>query len=196
MDVIIDADFINMLTSVNSDPNLFMTIMDDLNVNPCVHTYVANEELFTNSTFKKLLSNKAIAEIKYEDFLQDEFSKTVYVAEFLKLYQAINGPENIPIDVFNDRRAKSNMGEIHSVLLAKEKNITVFLSNDKGAKALADSYINTSRYSLDVKNIPTILKEIALNRNKKTKWKSAKHLLKDLNRPEEEIEEIRSLWHS
>lgn len=196
MDVIIDADFINMLTSVSSDPDLLVTMVGDLNVNPCVHTYVANEELFSNTKFKELLSNKVITEIKYEDFLKDELSKMLYESEFIKLYKAVNGPVNIPIDVFKDRRAKCNMGEIHSVLLAKAQNIAVFLSNDKGARAIANNYINTSIYTLDVKNIPIVLKEIATKQNKKTKWKSAKRLLKDLNVSENEIEEISSLWHS
>lgn len=193
MEVIIDADFINAITSINNDPGLFVTIINDLDVKPYVHTYVANQELFSNNIFKDLLSDGSITEIKYEDFLPDEL-KDVYASEFLKLYKAVNGPENLPINVFHDRRAQRNMGEIHSILLAKEKNITVFLSNDRGAKALAVSYINNSLYKLDVKNIPTIIEEIAKNPNKKTKWRSAKQLLKNLRISSQEIGRIKLLW--
>lgn len=59
--------------------------------------------------------------------------------------------------------AKRNMGEIHSLILAHYLGIPVFMSNDSGAKQLAQSRINSSTSHIAVKNVCEVFYEIKRN---------------------------------
>lgn len=58
--------------------------------------------------------------------------------------------EAIPakFDEIIKHRAKKNMGEIRSLVLAHYLGISIFMSNDTGAKQLARSRIDSSVYHI------------------------------------------------
>lgn len=197
MDVLVDTDFFTNLTNIEKDPDLFLNVMDDLEATPHVHQYVADNELFENKVFKKYKEQNIIKVITYSEFLNmdDEVDKEYYRLEFERLYKSINGSDSLPEDIFSFRKAKSNIGEIHSTILAQNINITIFFSNDNGAREMIKTHINTSSYTLSVKNIKMVFTEVAMKKEKKTKWNSAKIALKQVNISQDEIEKISKLWH-
>lgn len=88
--------------------------------------------------------------------------------------------EAIPakFDEIIKHRAKKNMGEIRSLVLAHYLGIPVFMSNDRGAKQLAQSKINSSTCYITVKNVCEVFCEIKRNDSVELDKKAVRSILK------------------
>lgn len=196
-EVIIDADFF-ISTTLLDEGEFFFSIMDEFEVSPIMHQYVAEVELEENQLAQKLISEGKIRKVTYAEFLPTDFEKTIYSNDVWELYEVENEselPQERYRDIYNPefRMRKHHLGEIMSELMARELRLPLFMSNDKGAKRLAKRHINNSRYKLEVRNLFDILKEIGQRENKLV-WKTIK---RNLNQTyfKDKKKELFPLWN-
>lgn len=157
--VLLDADFCNIILKNPNNITYFKSIFEILNINPAIHTYVFNNELFNNTYIKSLVTDGFISIIEYNNFLYNDFDKQTYKITFENFCEYMNNQKLKDFNIFKDHRAKHNLGEIHSLITAQYLSIPLFMSNDKGAKELAKSKINTNNFKIDVKNIKEVIEK-------------------------------------
>lgn len=155
--VLVDSDFFNMIApckNIAKEKEFVKSVFDSLNKTPCIHPFVAKAELFDNEVVKQLIGEGYITVIDYDSVLTAEWIKQQYIDDFVTYYDYMNS-EKIPssFSEINRHHAKKNMGEIHTLIFAHYLEIPLFMSNDNGAKKLAETKINTQRFSIDVKNV-------------------------------------------
>ncbi len=180
--VVVDSDFCNVLApgiNLLEEKNFIRDIFDSLQKKPLVHTFVFNQELLTNQVIKELVTEDYIEVIEYTAFLPAEIFKIQYTETFADFYNFMNG-ETITktFTEITKHRAKKNMGEIHSLILAQYMNIPIFMSNDTGAKILAKSKVNTQSFSVIVKNVGEVFLDIKLQGISKINKKAVRSILK------------------
>lgn len=180
--VLVDSDFCNMIAPGNTIPKekaFVKSIFDSLGKAPIIHTFVYNEELLTNSAIKELVEESYIEIIEYDAFLTEDWYKTQYIDDFVDYYDYMNS-EAIPakFDEIIKHRAKKNMGEIHSLILAHYLEIPIFMSNDRGAKQLAQSKIDSSASQIAVKNVCEVFCDIKRNGSIELDKKTVRSILK------------------
>ena len=183
--VVIDSDFCNMLTPGNNfykEKVFFKSIFNSLGKKPVIHTFVYKQELLTNTVIKELVNEKFIEIIEYKDFLVEDWYKKQYTDDFVDFYDYMNS-EKIAADFeqIKTHHAKKNMGEIHSLILAHYLAIPIFMSNDNGAKQLAQTKINSSAFTICVKNICDVFCDIKNNGSIKIDSKAVRSILKQRN---------------
>lgn len=191
---ILDADFINHICTVNNE-HFFTDFMTSLNIKPAVAWYVAREELLSCQKAHELINNGELTIIKPEDFLEEEDQRELFCINVRRIANEVNEaqlPENVDIFDDNFHFSGKNLGEIISEMIAKEMNISLFASNDWGAKRYAQIYINSSLYKLNVYNMAELLNIIG-NSDNKLEWKDIKYLLSD-DRWAKDKEKLRKLW--
>lgn len=96
--------------------------------------------------------------------MTEDWYKTQYIDDFVDYYDYMNS-EAIPAEFgeITMHHAKRNMGEIHSLIFAHYLGIPVFMSNDSGAKQLAQLRIDSSVCHIDVKNVCEVFCDIKRN---------------------------------
>lgn len=115
--------------------------------------------MLSNIYIKSLVTNGFISIIEYKNFLYDDFDKQFYKTTFENFYEYMNNKKLKNFDIFKDHKAKHNLDEIHSLITAQYLNIPLFMSNDKGAKELAVSKINTNSFKIDVQNVKEVIEK-------------------------------------
>lgn len=194
---IIDNDFLSycMRSHQNIDgKELFLNICRELNMEPVVHTYVYEQEMFSLKESRELVSEGKMRVIDYPDFLKNEFERTMYERNFEDLYHQMNGEQIVykNCDVFSYRGGQENLGEIHSILLAMFCRYNVFLSNDGGAKEIAWSNMKSK---VHVYNIIDVFERIAQKENRQYITKADfVALTKGDKGRKKEINRIKELW--
>lgn len=183
--VVVDSDFCNMLVNgenIEKGKDFIRSIFDSLQKKPALHSFVFHQELFINEAIKDLVAEKYIEIIDYNDFLTEEIFKMQYIETFVELFYFMNG-EIIPnkFESITKHRAKKNMGEIHSLLLAQYMNIPIFMSNDKGAKNLAKNKINTQSFAITVKDVCDVFIDIKKSGIKQIDTQIVRSILKKRN---------------
>jgi len=180
--VVIDSDFCNMIApgkDINKEKIFFRSIFDSLQKKPIIHVFVFKQELLTNTAIKELEYENYIEVVDYKSFLPSDIFKTQYIETFADFYFFMNGESiNNSFPDIITHRAKKNMGEIHSLILAHYMNIPIFMSNDNGAKNLAKSKINTQAFSIIVKNVCEVFCDIKLQGNSQIDKKVVRAILK------------------
>lgn len=141
---VIDADFYIKMTEYACDHgNLFLQVMNDLGVQPVMHEYVINVELKDDIYIKKLKEDGCIEVRDYADYLGPGKSKDDYEDYFLTAYEQMNRwdfPEGE--DIYTYHCEDESLGEIRSIYMARELGYEYFMSDDGGARRLAESFIN------------------------------------------------------
>jgi len=186
--VVVDTDFCKMITEKNgrpSDSKLFKSIFTTLNLQPVLHQFVYEKELFDNPVIGSLVNSGFIEVINYDnvDFIPEEWMKDHYRGIFSEFYKFMNGCDfPVECDVFTFRKAHSNLGEIHSLILAQFMNIPVFMSDDNGAKKLAEQKMDTKSFLVKVENLCDVFCKIKrLGKSNNLDKKVVKALLKSRN---------------
>lgn len=157
--VLLDADFCNIILQNDKNISFFKSIFEILNINPAIHIYVFDNELFHNNSIKTLVSENYIKILNYSDFLIDDVDTVSYQQYFHDYYFFMNSEKLGNLDIFTYRKSGYNLGEIHSLITAQICKIPVFMSNDKGAKELAYNRINSTAFQIIVKNIEEVFNE-------------------------------------
>lgn len=140
------------------------SIFESLKQRPVLHPFVYHEELLTNVTIKKLVNEGFIEVLRYDTFITDDSFKRQYIDTFADFYFFMNNePIERTFNAITKHRAKRNMGEIHSLIMAQYLSIPLFMSNDGGAKNLASSRINTQAQVVVVKNVLEVFTDVKIN---------------------------------
>lgn len=162
-EILLDSDFCNMFSDLNTQDTkidvdeLYRKIINQIGKKPCIHKYIVESELLSNNYIKEKIKNHEIRVIDYNEIIKDDDDKLYYKTLFHEYYKflyetdCLKNKINPKItekefsgDVFTSRKAGVNLGEIHSLITSFFLGIPIFLSNDNGAKELADKKINTS----------------------------------------------------
>lgn len=180
--VLVDSDFFTMIApckNIAKEKEFVKSVFDSLNKKPCIHPFVAKEELFNNEVVKLLIDEGYITVIDYNSVFTEEWIKQQYIDDFVTYYNYMNS-EKIPssFSEITRHRAKKNMGEIHSLIFAHYLEIPLFMSNDKGAKKLAETKINSQHFSIDAKNVCDVFCMIKTTGNIKLDTKVVRSILK------------------
>jgi len=146
--VLLDSDFCNMLTEINSEKIDSRKLLEDLisilGKVPYIHEYLVNEELFNNTIIQDFLKEGKIKVLKYSEITQNGKYKQLYEDTFEEFFYTMNDEDFSQIksktDCFSFRKQGCNLGEIHSLIAARFLSIPLFYSNDTGARALAKKY--------------------------------------------------------
>lgn len=191
--VAIDTDFFIKITEKSKDGDLFVKLMNELNVRPVMHEYVYYEELCGYSIAENLVNKKFIEIVKYEDFLADG-TREWYENAFREAYKYFNY-NKFQGDVYTDKKKGRNLGEIRTALMAVYMGIKVFMSDDCGAKEYVKERVNSRRHPLEVQNIYDVLMIIAGKENRKVSWSEIKGCAKRVVKDRKRYEEIKAQWH-
>lgn len=192
--VVLDTDFLNILLTSEKQMtkseeeetiDFFKSIFEILNLKPVIHEYLYAQELIANPLAKRLVDEKYIELIKKQDFLKTHSAEKLYMTQVRSFYKIMKGGKNeLRIDDYDGlilhHETKSNLGEILSILMAKELKLHCFFSNDKGAKNLVQNKINTSNFSINVYNVLDVFEEIDNKHDKKLHSKKRKAIQKKL----------------
>lgn len=184
--VVLDSDFCQILLSKNNKEKaklFFKNVFVCLDLHPCLHEYVYNEELFNIDSVRDLVNENFIQVISIKDLTSSIDDRKLYVILFKDYYKYMNEQEWIDKDdVFSKRYARKNMGEIHSLILALYLKIPCFFSNDKGAKTLAKNKINSQGFEIEVKNVEQVFHDINSIDNNKVELKERNRILKSIKK--------------
>lgn len=197
-EVVLDCDFLSSLLE-NTSIDFFKQVMDELDVSPVVHSYVADEELEYCSEAQDLIKEGYIRKIEYSEYLHSDLQREQYNQAVWYIMDIINDDKLPPQkyqNVFREGFSYKNhsIGEVLSELMAKELGLELFASNDFGAKSIANRHINCTYYVLKVRNLAEIFYEIG-HRENGLKWKDIKAALRDEhNRWKRDRDKLRSLW--
>lgn len=99
---------------------LFLHIMDDLNVRPVMHEFVAETELSQNQYLEQLLREHRLVVVRYEDYLQNHADQEEYREYFLEAFERLNRydfPKNE--DIYRYKEKQESLGEIRSLYMAE-----------------------------------------------------------------------------
>lgn len=194
--VVMDSDFIQGIFG-NGSEELFKQLMDELGVIPVVHPYVANVELQYCKEAQKLIDDGYIKVIEYDEFLVSDVDKMMYNVQVWDILDEISEKELPPEkyrDVFREdfRLTEYSIGEVMSELMARSMKLSLFASNDYGAKTVANIHINSTCYILEVKNIAEVL-ETVIDKGTDIPWNQIKYLLRE-NRWSKDKEKLREKY--
>ncbi len=117
---VIDADFFRNATEYDKSTELFLHIMDDLNVQPVMHEFVAETELSQNQYLEQLLREHRLVVVRYEDYLQNHADQEEYREYFLEAFERLNRydfPKNE--DIYRYKGKQESLGEIRSLYMAE-----------------------------------------------------------------------------
>lgn len=189
--VVIDADFFNKITEDRPDGELFKALMDDLSLEPLMHKYVYEKELFANTTAQMLVNAGYI-------MIQDETSfwptdARSYIRAFESLYRQLNGkPFPTNENILSYHHSRESLGEIRSSLLAFFLGYDYFMSDDKAAKFYISSMLS-GRHQLEVMNLFDAFKKVGELPTHSIKWREIKGLLKQ-NLSSGNYDRIKHIW--
>lgn len=195
-EAVLDCDFLlNLLT--NTSVEFFIQLMDELEVSPVVHSYVADVELEYCQEAQELIKEGYIRKIEYAEYLKTEMQRDNYNQAVWFILDIFNDGILPPLryrNVFRDDFSYKthSIGEVLSELMAKELKFELFASNDFGAKIIANRHINSTYYKLKVWNLADVFKEIGKRENS-LQWKDIKSALRD-ERWKRDKKKLREFW--
>lgn len=166
---VIDADFFRHITEYERGTNLFLQVMDDLDIEPVMHEFVAKVELKGNTYLQQLIDTGNISIISYKDYLKEE-NKSDYEQYFRLAFEQVNYydfPAGRDIYQYEDRG--ESLGEIRSLYMARKMGYIYFMSDDADARMLVKNFFSSKR-TITVK---TLFDTLVMCKEKNTalKWK-------------------------
>lgn len=137
---VIDADFFRKITDYERGTALFLRVMNELNMQPVMHEFVAESELRGNEYLQGLLKTDEIIIVRYDEYLNEE-DKEPYDEYFREAFEWINlypFPKGKDIYTYADKA--ESLGEIRSLYMARKLGYTYFMSDDADAKTLVRNF--------------------------------------------------------
>ena len=174
--VLIDADFFRHTTDYEIGTGLFKEIMEEFNYEPIMIKYVADIELRNNIHLETLRKTGYVKIFDERQVLinEDESYRDFFINAYYKLNQLEfpNG-ENIQTYGYDRQYQDENLGEIRSLYFAHLNGLKFLLSDDGGAKHIAEFYFNSGKHKVSVKTLYNLLIENIEN-NGRIIWKDIK----------------------
>ena len=194
--VVIDADFFRHATDIEPNSKVFETMLNELNMTPVMHKYVAEIELTKNPHLEKLIMSGFIEIIGESDFIGEKNIKE-YNRYFRGAYKKINLKElGEDIDVlkygYSAEARKESLGEIRSIYLAMKKGYKIFMSDDNGSSRVAN-YANNSKHMIEVWKLSRLLEECHENGTSLI-WKDIRNIVAKGIRNESVRDKIKNLF--
>lgn len=156
---VVDADFFIKLTEYDDKhATLFLKVMDDLNIQPVMHAYVAKKEIKSFPAMESLIQDGKIIVLDYEEYITDD-NQQDYQEYFEDAFEQMNRydfPEGE--DIYTYDCEDESLGEIRSIYMAKVLKYPYFMSDDGNAKRLANRN-STSKSKITTWNIFEVLKQ-------------------------------------
>lgn len=164
MKVIVDTDFLNHILNTKNGENTLETIVNYFDYELVMHPWVYNREIKNIKSNVQMYVEKNVEILDYKDFLIED-DRIIYKFEFEALFEEMNHKKlNLGKQDFSTyNKSGENLGEIHSVILARFTNMPVLLSDDYNAKEIAAKRLNSQGYKLEVRNSFDLLIEIIAN---------------------------------
>ncbi len=190
---VIDADFFRKLTEYEKGIKLFLHIMDDLDMEPVMHEFVADTELKGNEYLQKLLAAEKVSIVHYKDYLGEE-DREEYERYFLEAYERINhfdfpNGENI----YQYSECGESLGEIRSLYMARKKGYVYFMSDDADAKTLAESFFSSKRTVTVISLFDAFI--ICKQKNTRLEWKDINSTVTNaMRKRQDKIKRLKELY--
>ena len=204
---IIDTDFFNKITlapNIADGKDLFIRTMNEFNIQPVVHYYVAEREMTVQNGIAKELLDSGYLEVYHkENIVKSEEDEQLYESYFRKWYNYLNVDKprlEKDVDVFKLLRANHSLGEIHSTLLAYFTKMNMIMSDDSDAADLV-SYAGL----LDVKVLNLVdvysiigaksIKSITINEVECViRSENPKDTIKEKKRKKQKFKKVKDIW--
>ena len=191
---VIDADFFRNATEYDRSTTFFLRILDEMEMKPVMHEFVAETELSQNQYLDPVLQSGRIAVVRYEDYLRDDTDKEEYKEYFLDAYERINHLE-FPADedIYKYSAQKESLGEIRSLYMAMKKGYHYFMSDDGDSKFLAKNYFS-SKHAIEVNSLYDVLVKCKEKGTTLT-WKDINPTVSNaMNKRQDKIENLKELY--
>ena len=142
---VIDADFFIKLAQYDKKAVVFQKIMDDLNIQPVMHEYVARKEIKTIPEIQDLIQEGKIIVLNDTDYITDE-NREDYEEYFKQAYEIMNHYE-FPDgeDIYTYECPDESLGEIRYIFMVKILGYPYFMSDDGNARRLAEKNSTSKR---------------------------------------------------
>ncbi len=184
--------------------------MAELEYIPVAHPYIYEHELSLHSYFVRLVEEKYIKVIQYNEFQKDEIDKQSYEDYYSVLYEdmrltleAMNSPKQVEKlclhkgqTIYNTHKQGSSMGDVHMILMASFLQMPVLLTEDSDIEMLRDiakRRMRLGQYSLQILNGVQLIEEIAKKQNTSISVKEIESILKAM-RKRDVISSIKAVW--
>ena len=211
-EVIVDTCFLQKLSSEGKAIDNVKRILTELEYIPVVHPYIYEYELSLYSYFVRLVEEKYIRVISYNEFQKDTADKQTYEDYYDVLYEemiltleAMNSPKQIEKlclhkhkgqTIYNTHKQGSSMGDVHMILMASYLQMPILLTEDSDIEMLRDiakRRMRLGQYSLQILNGTQLIEEIAKKQNTSISVKEIESILKAM-RKRDAISSIKAVW--
>jgi len=207
IEAIIDTDFFNKITLapyIDDGKDLFIRTMNELNIQPVVHYYVAEREMSVKNVIAtELLYSGYLKVYHKEDIVKSEDDEQLYASYFRKWYNYLNFDKprlEKNVDVFELLRADHSLGEIHSTLMAYFLKLKMIMSDDSDAAALV-KYAGLSE--IEVWNLVDVYSIIGVKTIKSITIKEVENVIRSENsrdsikekkRKKQRFKKVKDIW--
>ena len=209
-EVIVDTCFLQKLSSEGKAIDNIKKVLAELEYIPVTHPYIYEHELSLHSYFVRLVEEKYIKVIQYNEFQKDEIDKQSYEDYYSVLYEdmrltleAMNSPKQVEKlclhkgqTIYNTHKQGSSMGDVHMILMASFLQMPVLLTEDSDIEMLRDiakRRMRLGQYSLQILNGVQLIEEIAKKQNTSISVKEIESILKAM-RKRDVISSIKAVW--
>ena len=209
-EVIVDTCFLQKLSSEGKAIDNIKKVLSELEYIPVVHPYIYEHELSLHSYFVRLVEDKYIRVIQYNEFQKDSIDKQSYEAYYGVLYEdmrmaleAMNSPKQVEKlclhkrqTIYNTHKQGSSMGDVHMILMASYLQMPIILTEDSDIEMLRDitkKRMRLGQYSLKILNGVQLIEEIAKKQDTSITVKEIESILKAM-RERDAISSIKTTW--
>lgn len=209
-EVIVDTCFLQKLSSEGKAIDNIKKVLAELEYIPVAHPYIYEHELSLHSYFVRLVEEKDIRVIQYNEFQKDAVDKQLYEAYYGVLYEdmrlalkAMNSPKQVEKlclhkgqTIYNTHKQGSSMGDVHMILMASYLQIPILLTEDSDIEMLRDiakRRMRLGQYSLQIFNGVQLIEEMAKKQNTSISVKEIESILKAM-RKRDAIPRIKTVW--
>ena len=209
-EVIVDTCFLQKLSSEGKAIDNIKKVLAELEYIPVTHPYIYEHELSLHSYFVRLVEEKYIKVIQYNEFQKDEIDKQSYEDYYSVLYEdmrlaleAMNSLKQVEKlclhkgqTIYNTHKQGSSMGDVHMILMASYLQMPILLAEDSDIEMLRDiakRRMRLGQYSLQILNGTQLIEEIAKKQNTSISVKEIESILKAM-RKRDAISSIKAVW--
>ena len=209
-DVIVDTCFLQKITSDGSLPDNAKRVLDELDFNPVVNKYVAEQEYSLWRYMDEMVKKRYIRVVEYDEYIKDEADRIIYEDYFKMLYNEMKGyleakggpkqipPLNIPKDksIFTAHSSGSSMGDVHMILMAAYMRLPIILTEDSDIELLRDMAkrrLSMSTYQLEIFDAVDLLIKIAKKEDSSLSRKELKQIIRQMGEKDRWRKEMKIL---